>query len=679
MSALHDLRLPGASAKRSFITLRSRMRLEKVQFHGYKRFLAPTILLVGRPLTAIVGLNEAGKSSVLSGTAAISDRQLSPDDFNLRFTDEKRPIVTAEFSIDEAEVAGVKGWLQAVPTRLVLHLFRDGNGTFDFVPNPRYPDIGPIRRAAVAALDRILKSPDNESFVFALAGLAHMNLSVLRTGLSTGRSLVPEDLHLIGELATGRHARLIGRPDDEIAAVTSAFQALGRDHELRQRAAHDRMTSHLIPRWPKMMLFDPSQHVLPMDTSLSDETEEGVRRRALIFNLIRLGGQSGKTLLDHIASGRNREALTLLAQAQRQINAKIAGVWPAGPIEVQLKLTGTNLEVHVADPATAEVLPLHARSQGLRTLLSLLAFIQHHDAEHNLVILIDEIETHLHVDAQRHLIQALEQLPPHQQFIYTTHSPFALPSDLSAVREVVSNPGNGTSTINNHLWQNTTSGLLGLHVRMGAASAGSWVARHTLVVEGVTDAALLPRMLDEALGGGSVPFMCIPGYPYAGKDPLVFEAQAVNVAYLFDGDQAGKGYAKQLSKRGVADDRIFFWDEGAMLEDYLSEALFIAAAQAAARTYQKNPLPVPPGSLPGPDRYRQLQALCGAAHIAVPSKNSVAAKVLELWASSPVRLDEGRRPALTSIAQRIQGVFSDRAMPRGQRAETALTTAPTAR
>lgn len=49
------------------------------------------------------------------------------------------------------------------------------------------------------------------------------------------------------------------------------------------------------------------------------------------------------------------------------------------------------------------------------------------------VVLIDEIETHLHVDLQKKIVPILTQLFPNLQFILTTHSPFILNSTQNAV------------------------------------------------------------------------------------------------------------------------------------------------------------------------------------------------------------------------------------------------------
>lgn len=49
------------------------------------------------------------------------------------------------------------------------------------------------------------------------------------------------------------------------------------------------------------------------------------------------------------------------------------------------------------------------------------------------LVLIDEIETHLHVDLQKKLVPILTQLFPNIQFVLTTHSPFILNSTANAV------------------------------------------------------------------------------------------------------------------------------------------------------------------------------------------------------------------------------------------------------
>ena len=49
------------------------------------------------------------------------------------------------------------------------------------------------------------------------------------------------------------------------------------------------------------------------------------------------------------------------------------------------------------------------------------------------IVLIDEIETHLHVELQKEILPILTRLFPNLQFILTTHSPFILNSAKDSV------------------------------------------------------------------------------------------------------------------------------------------------------------------------------------------------------------------------------------------------------
>lgn len=57
----------------------------------------------------------------------------------------------------------------------------------------------------------------------------------------------------------------------------------------------------------------------------------------------------------------------------------------------------------------------------------------HHRYDMEGIVLIDEIETHLHVELQKEIVPILTKLFPNIQFILTTHSPFVLNSTPNAV------------------------------------------------------------------------------------------------------------------------------------------------------------------------------------------------------------------------------------------------------
>jgi predicted ATP-binding protein involved in virulence len=90
------------------------------------------------------------------------------------------------------------------------------------------------------------------------------------------------------------------------------------------------------------------------------------------------------------------------------------------------------------DNGNAEILPLHYLSDGSKSILAMVADIAYRMAilnphllgnviqETTGIVLIDEIDMHLHPEWQRKIISALHETFPKVQFICTTHSPTVL-------------------------------------------------------------------------------------------------------------------------------------------------------------------------------------------------------------------------------------------------------------
>jgi hypothetical protein len=89
---------------------------------------------------------------------------------------------------------------------------------------------------------------------------------------------------------------------------------------------------------------------------------------------------------------------------------------------------GTNLWGFVFDSAHQVTIRLGTRSRGFIWFFSFLAwFSQHRKTQQPLILLLDEPGLFLHASAQGDLLRYIEEeLKPHHQVIYTTHSPFMI-------------------------------------------------------------------------------------------------------------------------------------------------------------------------------------------------------------------------------------------------------------
>jgi len=108
--------------------------------------------------------------------------------------------------------------------------------------------------------------------------------------------------------------------------------------------------------------------------------------------------------------------------------------------ELQLQRDAKNLAFKIEMPGR-EPFSLHEMSAGytafLNIYMELLMRMESVDSEvdydKTAIVMIDEIETHLHVELQKRVLPFLTQMFPNVQFIVATHSPFVMTSLENAI------------------------------------------------------------------------------------------------------------------------------------------------------------------------------------------------------------------------------------------------------
>ncbi|MDR0949423.1 MAG: AAA family ATPase [Lachnospiraceae bacterium] len=108
--------------------------------------------------------------------------------------------------------------------------------------------------------------------------------------------------------------------------------------------------------------------------------------------------------------------------------------------ELTLQYDRRNLVINVEMPGR-DRFGLHEQSDGysafLDILMELLMRMENEDGvvdyTQSAIVLIDEIETHLHVELQKRALPFLTKMFPNAQFIVATHSPFVISSIPNAV------------------------------------------------------------------------------------------------------------------------------------------------------------------------------------------------------------------------------------------------------
>jgi predicted ATP-dependent endonuclease of OLD family len=281
--------------------------------------------------------------------------------------------------------------------------------------------------------------------------------------------------------------------------------------------------------------------------------------------------------------------------------------------------------------------------------------------------LIDELERHLHYDAQADVIQVFSKQQALPQIIYSTHSAGCLPEDLgTGVRLVGPIEGTNHSRIQNRFWT-SGEGFSPLLVGMGAAALAFVPVRNAVMSEGATEIVLLPTLMRQALGERAVGFQIAPASseaPAARIGGLDAEG-APEVAWLVDGDEGGRALRRRLRRAGVPDDRIVPL-AGARSEKVLED---LVRADAYVRAFNEelrrsgHEVEISASAIDGVNRPRRAAAWCRARKIEPPSKPNVAYRLVEFAREGDELLNSSGRKSVRGLHKQLEKIFKDKPAP----------------
>lgn len=159
----------------------------------------------------------------------------------------------------------------------------------------------------------------------------------------------------------------------------------------------------------------------------------------------------------------------------------------------------TKIVEHVLDvrvKSKGVSLPLKNRSKGFNWFFSFLVWFKkiQEDKTSNYILLLDEPGLNLHASAQADLLRFLQDLSQDYQIIYTTHSPFMIPTgNLDRVRTVLETEKG--SVISQSIQEKDPNTLFPLQAALGYDIAQNlFVSKKNLLVEGVSDLIILTAM-----------------------------------------------------------------------------------------------------------------------------------------------------------------------------------------
>jgi predicted ATP-dependent endonuclease of OLD family len=623
------------------------MKLVSIELHGYKRFARLSTMNVDGKLVAVVGPNESGKSSLLAGLQHLNHREpfvnsggsldttrdvsIAPEDVMV----EVKCLLDDE---DRAAIAHIPGTEEA-------HWFTLGKkqigGRFicDIEPRPRR-----VSNPRHLVIQTLKEGPDEEAFL----QFAEKQESTLITSVRDLASILDTEVEMLP-------------PDtrNKLDALTRTLETISQDNDLeylnrlkqqlRDLAAYEEKTpliaaiQVLAERRPRFLLFTDEQRLLQPEYDLNAVHENPP---AALDSLTQIAGLDLQALHNAVKNGEHARAEGITVRANKQLRTNFLDAWSQSDLTVSFSRDGYLLRLFV-EHARTQYTTIAERSEGLRQFVALLAFTAVEHAEQNPVLLIDEIESHLHYDAQADLVQMLARQEIVSKVIYTTHSIGCLPEDLGmGVRLLAIDSADETkSTVRNWFWDSGKPGFSPLLFGMGASTLAFIPVRHAVATEGIVDIILWPTLLRHATSRSHLDFQVVPGISESTLPEITqLDREAPLTAYLLDADEGGHELCEALRCVGIQDNRIFTIPDsesrGLVVEDLVDPTVYVTAVNAGLHLAQGPSVSFPMSALPVAGRFKAVAAWCESQGYSVPSKRLVAYRIVEQGADRSIVANE---------------------------------------
>lgn len=624
------------------------MRLIKVGCEGYKRFRERVEMDVDEKVIAIVGPNEAGKSSWLEALAHLETDEAFSTSVRTRGT-RAQPRVWARFVLDEADKAALadipeaRSVRQFIVTKSTRHTY-ELEPAVDRDPGPRKASLRLVDRALT---HRWLKARSEEDELLALAR-------------ATRQVLASEDEDLESEAVDVIERFLAAIKAEPIPSTLSRLPDVIAKAHANESKENPWVTAveALKQRRPRFLLFEAEARDLRSSYSFDEEPNQA------LHNLLALAGTTWQSLYE--ASSDPGALEGVMERARQELDSTFRA-WRQAPLVVRISVKDNAVAVMVRMSARTDYLGIQQRSDGLRQFVALRAHVASHGGQGGApILLVDEADVHLHYNAQADLVQVFETQEQAAKVVYTTHSAGCLPQDLGrGIRMIVPIQGSDDSKIVNWFWTDEVegTGFSPILMGMGASALAFASTRRAVIGEGAADAILLPTILRQANGLDRLQYQVAPGLANVDAAAIrELDLVAARVSYVLDGDAAGDAKEKLLIDAGVPKARILRLGSrrsAIVLEDLLDPDVYLEAVNDELGRWNAG-VQMPKSALPAVGCPAAVEAWCKRQKPAVtpPSKRAVAHRVLDRATERSV-VSSSRRAMVANLHSAISQLLEE--------------------
>jgi energy-coupling factor transporter ATP-binding protein EcfA2 len=553
------------------------MLLKKIRIQRFRNFVEPQEIEIEGDVTALVGKNESGKTTVLQALHRLkpanlpeskfdfvteyprwrlsSDRKAEPD------IERKTRPIEAWFALDEADAVALEEMLQVrPPARTTCYVGRS------YATAPIIALQCPLKEVIAAAIsDAAVDTKDTKSLLAAESADA-------------AKAASKEAAKALKDQGEATRAKTLG-----------AFpSALDRYSFLTGQSLTAEQRTEILKRVPGFFYFSeydllPGEHDLH---DLSTKIKSGTSLAPGEESVEALLSYANTTPEDFLGNDYNARKAELQASALG-LTRKVFDYWRQNQdleveFDTELEEVGTTpngipvmhriLKILMRDLRHGGISTnFETRSAGFRWFFSFLAaFSRFQESPEPIVVLLDEPGTSLHGEAQKDFLRFIhKELAASKQVLYTTHSQYMVdPARYEKLRAVEDrstreNPDLGVVVTNVDVSADADTLLpvqaaLGYSISQHLFLGAGW----HLTVEGGSDFIYLQRLSEylETKGRtGLDPRISVIPLGSASHTPafVALFARHLNVSVLLDGDRSGKDAQRvfQQAERGIFRDK----------------------------------------------------------------------------------------------------------------------------
>lgn len=557
-------------------------------------------------ITALLGRNESGKSNILralhslnpaSGFTKLKPIKDFPRHRKLSECTDHTPVVDSTWALtayEQGRLAEIWPSAKGVSEVNVGRRYGDTRTVGIAVSDAAF-DLASVK-ADARKIDAAVKAEaakltdDRKSALERASNTFLAAVSAGATAVKWAKTATPA-LAALRQALAAAGVELSDAADQRVIALEEKAEEVPQNEE-----AHKKARTWIIERLPVFMYLEDYPEIeghQDIAQFLTRKSQGQQTNADLNFEkLCKVAGLSPKQLQELSQSNDQETRGQLANRAGSVVTTAIRKRWKDRELKVRFNLDAHHFDTLVSDPNSVYDVEvnLDERSRGFQWFFAFYvvfaADTEDGDAD-GAILLLDEPGLYLHARSQGDLLRHLED-DFSNQIVYTTHSPFMVPThQLDWVRTVNIAEEVGTTVSNDPSGDART--LFPLQAALGYDLAQSlFVGPNNLVVEGITDfwvlSAVSSRLSEQGKVGIDERLTVTPagGAQKVHYMVALLTSEQLKVLVLFDDEKDAKATRDDLVKgKLIRSDSIVFVSEGfqtapaeADIEDLLDPAVY---------------------------------------------------------------------------------------------------------